>query len=355
MGSATGVVKEAWNTDVVGLPMFQVTQKITHTRLALDKWQKQAFKASQHQMLGIRSRLEELLDVPLSDNVQNEKRHLMEFLQFIGGDFFGSIDPRICNCRNCYNLKNDGMVDDRARQKSKLLYFILKYHIISYLNFSFLFLEIKRLGQIDEKLQNEVMGIADGKQDITESELDKMPYLKAVIIETLSTYPPMPLLGTRESTQDAKIKGYDIAAKTMVIINAWEIGRDPSLWDEPEKFQPDRFMNSSTDFRGQDVQFIPFEAGRRGCPGILFSMITTELVLVNLVHKFEWALHSGARARDMNMTECNSLVIHRDVPLLAMAAPWYSSMYFLFFYVFMLLSLQQISPIAPLLLSRSEF
>ncbi|KAL6128191.1 hypothetical protein ACLB2K_071547 [Fragaria x ananassa] len=180
--------------------------------------------------------------------------------------------------------------------------------------------ELVRHPRVMERLRNEVMGIASGKQDITESDLDKMPYLKAVIKETLRLYPPLPLV-FRESTQDAKIKGYDIAAKTMVIVSAWTIGRDPSLWDEPEEFQPDRFMNSCVDFKGQDFQLIPFGAGRRGCPGILFAMTTTELVLANLVHRFEWSLPSGARAEDMNMTESVGFVIHREVPLIAMAVP----------------------------------
>ncbi|XP_024169128.1 cytochrome P450 736A117 [Rosa chinensis] len=181
--------------------------------------------------------------------------------------------------------------------------------------------ELIRHPRVMKRLQNEVMGIANGKQDITESDLDKMPYLKAVIKETLRLYPPIPLLSIRESTQDVKVKGYDIAARTMVLVNAWTIGRDPSLWDEPEEFQPDRFMNSSVDFKGQDFQLIPFGAGRRGCPGILFAITTNELVLANLVHKFEWALPSGATAEDMNMTECNGVVIHKEVPLIVMAAP----------------------------------
>ncbi|KAL6198782.1 hypothetical protein ACLB2K_028571 [Fragaria x ananassa] len=174
--------------------------------------------------------------------------------------------------------------------------------------------ELVRHPKVMKRLQNEIMGIANGKQDITETDLDKMPYLKAVIKETLRLYPPLPLGSMRESIQDAKIKGYHIAARTMVIVNAWTIGRDPSLWDEPEEFQPERFINSSVDFRGQDFRLIPFGAGRRGCPGVIFATATNELVLANLVHKFEWALPNGGRAEQgMNMTECSGLVIHREV------------------------------------------
>lgn len=181
--------------------------------------------------------------------------------------------------------------------------------------------EILRHPRVCGKLQNEVMGIAKGKPDITESDLDKMHYLKAVIKETLRLHPPIPLLAPRESTEDVKIMGYDIAARTMVYINAWAIGRDPSEWDEPEEFRPERFVNSSVDVKGHDFQLLPFGAGRRGCPGILFAMITNELVLANIVHKFDWELPAGTSAEDMNMTECSGVVAHRKVPLVAVPKP----------------------------------
>ena len=71
-----------------------------------------------------------------------------------------------------------------------------------------------------KKLQNEVRGIIGNKTDITEDDLVKMHYLKAVIKETLRFHPPVPLLVPRQSIQDAKTQGYDIAAGTQVIINA---------------------------------------------------------------------------------------------------------------------------------------
>jgi len=86
--------------------------------------------------------------------------------------------------------------------------------------------------------------------------------------------------GTRESIQDVQINGYNIAGGTRVITNAWAVQRDPATWQDPEKFLPERFSNSTVDFKGPNFQLIPFGSGRRDCPGILFAVANNELVLL---------------------------------------------------------------------------
>ncbi|CAH1439737.1 unnamed protein product [Lactuca virosa] len=172
---------------------------------------------------------------------------------------------------------------------------------------------------IKAAIMKEVTEIAQGKSMISEEDLEKMHYLHAVIKETLRLHTPLPLLISRQSTEYVKLMGYDIPAGTQVIINAWAIGRDPSLWEEAEKFWPERFLKSSIDYKGMHFEFLPFGAGRRGCPGIQFAIVINELALANLVYKYDFAVPDDMRGDELDMSEITGLTLHRKSPLLVVA------------------------------------
>ena len=179
--------------------------------------------------------------------------------------------------------------------------------------------ELLRHPMVLKKVKDEAKNVVGNRKNITEDDLVHMHYLKAVIKETLRLHPPIPLLVPRESMQDIKLQDYNIASGTRVIVNAWAIARDPKYWDRPEEFAPERFMNSYIDVKGNDFELIPFGAGRRGCPGIIFAMVIVEIVLANLLHQFEWVLPEGVKSLDMSETV--GLTIYRKVPLVALATP----------------------------------
>ncbi|XP_021720168.1 cytochrome P450 71A21-like [Chenopodium quinoa] len=179
--------------------------------------------------------------------------------------------------------------------------------------------ELLRHPQVMKKLQDEARGVVREKTMVSEDDLEKMNYLKAVIKEVFRLHPPLPLLLFRYPSQDAKINGYDIAAGTQVIINAWAIQRDPNYWEEPEQFRPERFLNSSVDFKGQDFQLIPFGAGRRGCPGIPFASFQIELAIANLVYSFDWKSANGEEDETSEVPENPGITINRRDPLMAIA------------------------------------
>ncbi|KAK6153345.1 hypothetical protein DH2020_012984 [Rehmannia glutinosa] len=152
---------------------------------------------------------------------------------------------------------------------------------------------------IMKKVQAEIRQL--GKKDlISENEISNLPYLRAVVKETLRLYPPAPLLVPRETLAKCTINGYEIEPKTLVHINAWAIGRDPEFWEKPNEFLPQRFLESDIDIRGHDPAVIPFGIGRRGCPGTVMGMAATELALANLLHTFDWELPPGMKEEDID-------------------------------------------------------
>ncbi|XP_048572722.1 (+)-menthofuran synthase-like [Triticum urartu] len=160
---------------------------------------------------------------------------------------------------------------------------------------------------------------------VTEAHLPHLPYLKAVINETLRLHPPSPLLLPRETLEDTRLLGHDVPAGTRVLINAWAIGRDPATWGpRAEEFAPERFVGyGGLGGAGQDFSFLPFGAGRRGCPGVEFAMLSNELALASLVHGFDWEL-PGGRAPPVDMSELYGLSVCLKAPLLLAAKPWSS-------------------------------
>ncbi|KAL7605079.1 hypothetical protein Lser_V15G16965 [Lactuca serriola] len=175
-----------------------------------------------------------------------------------------------------------------------------------------------------EKVQGEIRAVLNGKKDITDSDVEKMKYLKCVIMEATRLHPPLPVLPPRVARHDAKVMGYDIAEGTRVYVNVYAIMRDPKVWDKPETFMPERFLESCIDFVRHNFELLTFGAGRRSCPGRIFAMAINEKVLANVLYRFDWALPQGVRPQDVDMNETFGLANHRKVPLLALGTPFHS-------------------------------
>ncbi|KAM3286097.1 desmethyl-deoxy-podophyllotoxin synthase [Capsicum chacoense] len=173
-----------------------------------------------------------------------------------------------------------------------------------------------------EKAQAEVRKVFEGKSKITESEIQKLDYMKLVIKETLRMHPPLPLLLPREANEKCEIGGYEIPAKTKVIINAWAIDRHPEHWKNAECFEPERFQDSAFDFIGTNLQYIPFGAGRRICPGTIFGIANVELPLAKLLFHFDWKLPDGMEAIDLDMTETFGAIAGRKNDLYLVPKPY---------------------------------
>ncbi|KAL4201381.1 hypothetical protein AMTRI_Chr02g215790 [Amborella trichopoda] len=159
--------------------------------------------------------------------------------------------------------------------------------------------ELIRNPKAMEKAQNEVRRIAGTREMLNGSDMQEVCYLKLVIHRDSTTLPYSSSTNPRETLATCTVNGYEIATETRVIINAWAIGTDPDYWGCSEEFIPERFTDSPMDYKGNDFKYIPFGAGRRGCPGISFGLASFELALANLLLHFEWKLPPGTYAMDM--------------------------------------------------------
>ncbi|CDY16055.1 BnaC08g40680D [Brassica napus] len=176
--------------------------------------------------------------------------------------------------------------------------------------------ELVRNPRVLKKAQENIRTTLGAKRErINEDDLGKVEYLNLIIKETFRLHPPLPFIVPRETMSHIKINGYDIPPKTQIQVNVWTIGRDPKRWTDPEDFIPERFANSSVDFRGQHFELLPFGSGRRMCPAMPMGAATVELGLMNLLYFFDWGLPDGMKIGDIDMEEYGTLSIVKKVPL----------------------------------------
>jgi cytochrome P450 len=167
------------------------------------------------------------------------------------------------------------------------------------------------------KVKDELTRVVGPNQKVEESHIDNLSYLQAVIKEILRLHPPIPFLVPRKAIQDTNFMGFNIPKNTQVLVNAWAIGRDPDVWEDPLSFKPERFLGTKIDYKGQHYELIPFGAGRRMCAGVPLAHKVLHLVLGSLLHKFDWELDGNVTRETMDMKDKLGIVMRKREPLLA--------------------------------------
>ncbi|CAH2057850.1 unnamed protein product [Thlaspi arvense] len=165
------------------------------------------------------------------------------------------------------------------------------------------------------KAQMEIDRVIGQNGTVQESDISKLPYLQAVVKETFRVHPPAPLLVPRKAEADAEILGFKVPKDTQVLVNVWAIGRDPSVWANPTRFEPERFLGKEIDVKGRDYELTPFGGGRRICPGLPLAVKTVSLMLASLLYSFDWKIPNGIVSKDLDMDETFGLTLHKTNPL----------------------------------------
>ncbi|KAL5229404.1 hypothetical protein ABZP36_028180 [Zizania latifolia] len=143
--------------------------------------------------------------------------------------------------------------------------------------------------EIQSKVRAEITEVLGAGAAVTEPDLERLPYLQAVVKETLRLRMAIPLLVPHMNLSDGKLAGYDIPAESKILVNAWFLANDPKRWLRPDEFRPERFLEEekAVEAHGNDFRFVPFGVGRRSCPGIILALPIIGITLGRLVQSFQ--------------------------------------------------------------------
>lgn len=147
--------------------------------------------------------------------------------------------------------------------------------------------------------------------------MDSLTYkLQAIVKETSRLHPIGPFLVPRKVDADMEILGFTVPKGAQVLVNAYAIGRDSSLWAYPDLFMPERFLESDVDFKGKHFELI--RGGRRICPGMPLANRMVHPMLASLVHNFDWEVEDEGGGKGIAVDDKFGLAVQKAKPLRAL-------------------------------------
>ncbi|PKU83147.1 geraniol 8-hydroxylase-like [Dendrobium catenatum] len=226
------------------------------------------------------------------------------------------LDVLLQLCREVNSKLNRRMI------KSLLLDFFLAGSETAAATLEWAMAELLHRPELMMRAREEITTVIGFEREVEESDISRLLFLQAVLKETLRLHPPVPLLLPHKAEVSTEINGYRVPKNNQVLVNVWAMGRDERVWENPDCFLPERFMEGNEiDFRGQHFELIPFGSGRRICPGLPLGVRMVQLMLASLIQSFEWSLPDGMKPTDLDLTEKFGVTLVLACPLKAIATP----------------------------------
>jgi cytochrome P450 len=149
---------------------------------------------------------------------------------------------------------------------------------------------IARAPEWESRIVKEVEQVA-GHAPITSEHIDRLQVVSQVLKESMRLYPPVPVL-TRIARGEVEIGGWQLVGGTLIVMPIYAIHRHRRLWDDPDRFDPNRFAPAN-EVRYSRYQFMPFGAGPRICVGASFGLIEATAMLATLVRAAKFEVPDG--------------------------------------------------------------
>lgn len=178
-----------------------------------------------------------------------------------------------------------GMTNEMLRDQVMTIF--LAGHETTAQSLSWLLYLLGQHPEIQEAVRAEVDRVLGGRTP-TFDDLANMEFTKQTIQESMRLYPAVWAMG-REVVKTHEVGGFQLDAGTEVFFSQWVMHRHPDWWDEPEKFDPDRFSSARSVGRSLGTYF-PFGGGNRVCIGQTFAMTEMQLIVPMLLQAFRFEL-----------------------------------------------------------------
>ncbi|XP_053692240.1 uncharacterized protein LOC128740702 [Sabethes cyaneus] len=165
--------------------------------------------------------------------------------------------------------------------------FMFEGHDTTTSGISFTIWHLAKYETVQEKLYEDIcnhLGENKSTFKLTNIQIQKMTYLDMVIKESLRLIPPVPIIG-RTLLEDMELNGVIVPAGTNVNIKIYNIHRNPKVWPDPEKFDPERFSKANESSYGP-YDYIPFSFGSRNCIGQKYATMELKVAIIKLVSSF---------------------------------------------------------------------
>ncbi|KAL3840420.1 hypothetical protein ACJIZ3_025011 [Penstemon smallii] len=175
--------------------------------------------------------------------------------------------------------------------------------------------ELLRNPKVMSKAKSELKSVIGENVQVEESDIPNLPYLQAVVKETFRYHPTGSFILRNKGENELEINNFVIPEHAGVLINLCAIGRDPSVWSNPDSFEPDRFLNSEIDYKGHNFELLPFGSGRRICPALPLAHRMVHLMVASLIHNFDWKLENGMALEEIDVNDKFGLTLQKAIPL----------------------------------------
>ncbi|KAJ4844925.1 hypothetical protein Tsubulata_042903, partial [Turnera subulata] len=172
--------------------------------------------------------------------------------------------------------------------------------------------------QLMKKAQEEIDRVVGMERLVQESDIRELNYVKACAREAYRLHPLSPFNVPHMSMQDTTVAGYHIPKGSHVIVSQYGLGRNPKVWVNPHSFEPERHMNDEdVSLLENDLRFISFSTGRRGCIAGMLGTYMTIMLLARLVQCFDWT----PPPKGIDLSEAADDILTPATPITAFAKP----------------------------------